>query len=102
MQKKWKTTMKIDYVQLSDPALVTDSDAQEGVRKENSAKLVAGITDLRVDSVSGADEVEEVLVRNFSPGVPGTVERYKDGSKNIWVKNANNPVKVIGVVRMRP
>ena len=77
MQKKWKTTMKIDYVQLGDPTLVTDSDAQEGVRKENSAKLVAGITDLRVDSVSGADEVEEVLVRNFSPGVPGTVERSR-------------------------
>ena len=94
--------MKIDYVQLGDPTSLTSSDAQEGIRKENRAKLVAGITDLGVTSVGSADGDEINLVWEYSPGNPGTVERYKDGSKNIFVKSATYPTEIIGVVRVRP
>ena len=91
--------MKIDYVQLGDPATFTDEDAQEGVRKENRAKLTYGLQDWRVKSVGPATSEEIELVRQYSNGWSGTVERYMDGSKNIFVKRTDG--RVIGVVRVR-
>ncbi len=91
--------MKIDYVQLGDPATFTDEDAQEGVRKENRAKLTYGLQDWRVESAGPATPEEIELVRQYSNGWSGTVERYMDGSKNIFVKRTDG--RVIGVVRVR-
>lgn len=99
--------MKIDYVQLGDPTSLTNSDAQEGIRKENRAKLTYGLQNWNVESVGPATTEEFELVRRHSYGWAGTVERYQDGSKNIFVKYTRSPLlseggRVIGVVRVRP